>query len=118
MKSRRSSVHPFVGHTKMDALLREVPWAATSIGVPEKWPGTWRAAARLCLDSSFPMVLLLGEEFLFVYNDVVIPIVGGKHPDIVAQPTGTAWGEIWAEHIEPMVAQVMRTGEPQRSDDL
>jgi signal transduction histidine kinase len=118
MKSRQVASSPFVGQSKMDALLREYPWTKTSVGPPEKWPDSWRAAARLCLDSAFPMLLLLGEEFLFVYNDPCIPLTGAKHPEIIAQPTSRAWSEIWADPIEPMVRSVIATCEPTCSEDL
>lgn len=118
MKSRRAAASPFVGQSTMDALLREFPWSKTSVGAPERWPDTWRVAARLCLDSAFPMVVLLGEEFLFLYNDAVIPITGAKHPEIIGQPTGNAWAEIWTDPIEPMVRHVIATGKPAMSEDL
>ena len=80
MKTRAAAVHPFVGNSTMDGLLRQIDWSATSIGTPDTWPGTWRAAMRMVLDSFAPMVLLLGEEMLMVYNDACMPVVGGKHP--------------------------------------
>jgi signal transduction histidine kinase len=102
----------------MDELLRQFPWAKSSIGAPETWPDTWRAAARLCLDSAFPMILLLGEEFLFLYNDPVIPLTGGKHPHVLGMPAPTAWPEIWDDPIEPMVLHVIKTGDPSGSENL
>jgi signal transduction histidine kinase len=102
----------------MDDMHREYPWAKTSIGAPESWPDTWLAAARLCLDSSFPMILLLGQEYLFLYNDAVIPLTGGKHPQVLGMPASQAWPEIWDNPIEPMVSHVIKTGEPSGSDNL
>jgi len=102
----------------MDALLRRFDWSATSIGTPDTWPGTWRAALRMCLDSLVPMVVLLGEDFLMVYNDACVPVVGGKHPRCLGRPAATEWPEIWASIIEPMVRHVIETGDPAGSEDL
>ncbi len=119
MRSRRHSVsHPFVGSSVMDGLLRNIDWSATTIGTPDRWPGTWRAALRMCLDSFVPMVVLLGKDYLMVYNDACIPVVGGKHPRCLGQRAAMEWPEIWESIIEPMVLQVANTGEPAGSDDL
>src|SRR5690606_14039308 len=99
MASRRGALDPFTGKTTMDGLMRRFDWSKTAIGAPHTWPGTWRAAVRLALDSPFPMVVLLGEEFLFVYNDATIDIVGGKHPAILGEKTGSAWAEIWEDPV-------------------
>src|SRR6185436_489700 len=104
--------------SSQDALLREIDWARTSIGTPDKWPGTWRAAVRMVLDSFMPMVLLLGEEMLMVYNDACVPVVGGKHPRCLGKGAASEWPEIWASVIEPMVKHVLTTGEPTGSEDL
>jgi len=118
MASHRAGSNPFIGQSRMDELIRKFPWAKTSVGVPEKWPENWRSAARFCLDSSFPMILLLGDEFLFLYNDAVMPLAGAKHPMILGMPTSQAWSEIWENPIGPMVTGVIATGQPAGSDDL
>jgi signal transduction histidine kinase len=118
MASRRNASHPFTGKTAMDERMRRFDWSKTSIGTPGTWPGTWRAAVRLSLDSPFPMVTLLGEEFLFLYNDATIDIVGGKHPSILGQSTASAWAEIWENPVGPIIRHVMETGEPTATDAL
>jgi signal transduction histidine kinase len=118
MASRRTASHPFTGKTTMDELMRRFDWSKTSIGTPDTWPGTWRAAVRLSLDSPFPMVTLLGEEFVFLYNDATIDIVGGKHPAILGQSTATAWAEIWQDPVGPLVRHVQETGQPTATDTL
>ena len=118
MSPRRPVSHPFVGNSDMDVLLSRFDWAGTSVGTPDKWPGTWRAAMRVCLDSFVPMVVLLGKEFIMVYNDACVPVVGGKHPRCLGKAAATEWPEIWSGIIEPMVTHVTTTGEPAGSDDL
>jgi len=102
----------------MDALLREIDWSATTVGTPDSWPGTWRAAVRMCLDSFVPMVVLLGRDFLMLYNDACVPVVGGKHPRCLGKSAPQEWPEIWSSIIEPMAKHVVNTGEPAGSDDL
>src|SRR3954463_11733882 len=106
MKTRACAVHPFVGTSVMDGLLREIDWSKTSIGTPDNWPGTWRAATRMMLDSFAPMVLLLGAEMLMIYNDACKPVVGGKHPRCLGKPAPAEWPEIWDSIVEPMVRHV------------
>jgi signal transduction histidine kinase len=118
MASRRSAAHPFTGKTAMDALMRRFDWSRTPIGTPDTWPGTWHAAVRLSLDSPFPMVTLLGKEFIFLYNDATIDIVGGKHPAILGQRTASAWAEIWENPVGPIVRHVMATGQPTATETL
>jgi signal transduction histidine kinase len=118
MASRRNAAHPFTGRTAMDALMRRFDWSQTPIGTPDTWPGTWRAAVRLSLDSPFPMVTLLGKDYIFLYNDATIDIVGGKHPAILGQPTASAWPEIWENPVGPIVSHVMTTGQPTATETL
>ena len=118
MKPHRPAAHPFVGKSGMDALLRDLDWSGTSIGTPDTWPGTWRAAVRMCLDAFVPMVVLLGKEYLMLYNDACVPVVGGKHPRCLGKAAAQEWPEIWDSIIQPMVNHVVATGEPAGSDDL
>jgi signal transduction histidine kinase len=111
-------LHPFVGSSAQDGLLRRIDWSKTSVGTPDKWPGTWRAALRMCLDSFVPMVVLLGDEFIMIYNDACVPVVGGKHPRCLGRSAPKEWPEIWSSIIEPMVTHVITTGQPAGSDDL
>ena len=118
MTTRRVVVPPFVGNSGMDTLLRALDWSGTAVGTPDTWPGTWRAAVRMCLDSFVPMVVLLGRDFLMLYNDACVPVVGGKHPRCLGKSAALEWPEIWSSIIEPMAKHVVSTGEPAGSDDL
>src|SRR2546430_16640562 len=118
MSPRRTVSHPFVGNSAMDALLCRFDWASTSVGTPDKWPGTWRAAMRVCLDSLVPMVVLLGKEYIMVYNDACVPVVGGKHPRCLGKPAATEWPGTWARIIEPMGRHVTTPGGPAGPDGL
>ncbi len=64
--------------------MRAHPWAGTALGDPSAWPASLSVACRLCLTSSFPMVLWWGPELYFLYNDAYRSFLGDKHP---APPT-------------------------------
>lgn len=118
MNPRSSASSPFVGKSILDGLLRKVDWSKSSVGVPENWPGTWRAAARMCLDCAFPMVILLGEDFRMLYNDAAIPVIGGRHPGCLGKSAALEWPEVWEHPIGPMVMHAIATSEPTVSEDL
>ena len=85
----------FVGDGEMARLMRRHDWAATSLGVPDRWPTTLKVAIRLLLTSRFEMWLGWGPEINFFYNDAYRPTLGIKHPRSLAMPTQQLWPEIW-----------------------
>lgn len=116
--ARGQAMPPFVGRSVVDELCRGIDWARNPVGTPDTWPPTWRAAMRMALDSFMPMVLLFGKEFVMIYNDACIPVVGGKHPRCLGGSAPAEWPEIWSSVIEPMVQHVITTGDPAGSEDL
>jgi len=91
------------------ALVERTDWSATPLGPREAWPAALRAAVDVALGSRFPMIVLWGAELVQVYNDAMIPVLGGKHPAMGA-PAAEFWPEIW-DRLGPIVAGVMETGE-------
>ncbi|HET7536491.1 MAG TPA: PAS domain-containing protein, partial [Candidatus Didemnitutus sp.] len=47
-----------------------------------------------------------GPELVFLYNDAYLPIIGGRHPQAMGQPTREVWREIWSI-IAPMLSTAM-----------
>jgi len=60
--------------------------------------------------SARPTAVYWGSEFVFVYNDAMIPILDDKHPEAMGQPGREVFPEVW-ETIEPLLASVLTTGE-------
>ncbi|MBS2013771.1 MAG: response regulator [Deltaproteobacteria bacterium] len=91
--------------------MREVDWAATSIGHPSTWPSALHATIRLMLASRYAMWLGWGPELTFFYNDAYrVETLGKKHPRALGSPASEVWAEIW-EPIGPRIRHVLETGE-------
>ena len=103
--------------TESGELARSIDWSATSLGSPDTWPKTLRAAVRLCFSTRFPIFIAWGPDLVMLYNDGYRPMLGqDKHPGAMGAPAGEVWAEIWDE-IEPLFASVLETGEPTWSED-
>ena len=68
-------------------------WAATPLGPREQWSPSLRLIVDTIMASQFPMALRWGPEFVVIYNDGYLPILGEKHP----QALGARFREIWPE---------------------
>ena len=75
-----------------------------------------RSAVSICLNNRFPIVLYWGQQFVALYNDAYISILGEKHPWALGKPFEVAWVDIW-DVQEPVLKGVMETGIPSWSDD-
>ncbi len=54
------------------------------------------------LANSFPMLLWWGPDYIFLYNDAYIPILGLKHPWGLGLPVRECWSEIW-DVLKPLI---------------
>ncbi|MHA7135315.1 SpoIIE family protein phosphatase [Oerskovia turbata] len=98
-------------------LARSIDWSATSIGHPDTWPKTLRAAVRLCFSTRFPIFIGWGPELLMLYNDGYRAMLGTeKHPSAMGSPVKEVWSEIWTD-IEPFFAEVLATGKATWTED-
>lgn len=107
----------FVGEGAVLDVLRRKDWGASVLGPVGGWPPELRNAARICLHSSFQMAVLLGEHFVYLYNDAASALFGDKHPWALGQPVETVWPEAWPT-VGPMLEAVRASGKSTRSDDL
>ncbi len=96
--------------------LDAVDWSATPLGAVESWSPTLRNSVDLMLHSKFPMTLLWGPEFVMVYNDAYVEMIGDKHPAALGSTAQSVFGEAWP-FIGPMMAGVAESGVASRSDD-
>ena len=96
----------------------EFDWTAHPLGSPQSWPTEMRSVVAMVLTSSFPIVLWLDTDELFlIYNDAYIPILSDRHPAALGQRGQYAWWDVW-EPVQPMLAGVIETGEATWSRDL
>ncbi len=106
------------GAGEMGALVRSIRWRETPLGPLAEWPQSLRTTMSICLNSKFPIAVYWGPEFLMLYNQSLLPMVGPKkHPDALGQPASVVLAEIWGI-IEPLLRHVRSTGEAIWSEDL
>lgn len=93
------------GGGEMGRRIREHDWAATSLGEPHLWPQSLKTCIRIMLDSRQPIWIGWGKEWIKLYNDPYLSIIGGKHPWALGKPASEVWADIW-EDIAPLLKQV------------
>ncbi|GAA0225327.1 PP2C family protein-serine/threonine phosphatase [Cryptosporangium japonicum] len=84
---------------------RAVDWAATPLGPVESWSPTLRSTVDLALNSRFPVTLLWGPEYVLVYNEAYVQLIGDKHPGALGRRTQDVFSEIW-DTIGPLLESV------------
>jgi PAS domain S-box-containing protein len=106
------------GAGDMGVLVRSIDWRKTPLGALVQWPQSLRTTMGICLNSRFPIAVYWGSEYLMLYNQSLVPMVGPKkHPHALGQPASMVLAEIW-EIIEPLLRHVRTTGEATWSEDL
>lgn len=106
------------GKGEMIELIRNFNWSATSLGHPSSWPQSLITTLSNMLNSRFPMLLWWGPDLIQFYNDAYRPSLFGTdfHPHVLGSKAKDSWLEVWTI-IEPLVDQVINTGEPTWSED-
>src|SRR5580704_6110452 len=106
------------GAGEMGALLRAIDWRQTPLRALSESPQSLRTTMSICLNSRFPIAVYWGPEYLMLYNQSLVPMVGPKkHPQALGQPASVVLAEIWGI-IEPLLRHVRTTGEATWSEDL
>ena len=101
----------FAGGSEMSTLMRSFDWAASPLGPPETWCPTLQMMTRMLLSNSFPILLWWGPDFIQLYNDAYIPVLGEKHPDhALGRPFRECWSEVY--HVLGPLAEVPYQGGP------
>jgi PAS domain S-box-containing protein len=106
------------GAGELGELVRSIDWGKTLLGPLAQWPQSLRTTMSICLNSKFPIAVYWGPEYLMLYNQSLVPMVGPKkHPRALGQPASIVLAEIWGI-IEPLLRHVRTTGEATWSEDL
>ena len=97
VSSQAISAHDiFSNGGQMGSLMRSFDWASTQLGAPEGWSPTLQTMTRLLLSNSFPMLLWWGPDFIQLYNDAYVPVLGDKHPHrALGKPFRECWSEVY-----------------------
>lgn len=88
--------------------MQSMNWAATPLGPVEGWPQSLRAMIPTMLASRFAMRVVWGSEYVMLYNDAYLPVLGrDKHPRAMGAPTAKSFPELW-DIVEPLFQRVYR----------
>ncbi len=99
----------FVGDGQLAHVCRQRNWAQTPLGSIAGWPEALRSTANLVLNSRLPMTLAWGPQFVQIYNDGYVPILGEKHPEALGRTVRETYPEAWST-IDPLLMEVWDTG--------
>jgi len=101
----------------MQKLIRSFDWSTTPLGSPDTWSQSLRTTVSIILSNRFPMLLWWGADYISIYNDAYMPILGKKHPWALGQPVRECWSEIW--HIlQPLIDTPFKGGAATWMEDL
>jgi PAS domain S-box-containing protein len=90
------------GTSEMGRLIRSLDWSKTPLGPSETWSPALQTTVGLMMANRFPLLLWWGPEYISIYNDAYIPVLGLKHPKALGLPVRECWSEIW--HIlKPLI---------------
>ena len=103
---------------EMAALIRNYDWAGTPLGDPSRWSTSLRMMVRFMLANRFPHLLWWGPEYIQLYNDYYIPILGTKHPRAaLGERFKDCWHEVY--HIlGPLVDTPFNGGPSTWTEDI
>lgn len=99
----------------MGERIRSFDWGKTSLGSPERWDESLKSAAYLMLANRYPMFIWWGDEYINLYNDAYIPVLGKRHPSALGASAPTVWADVWSA-VGPQAEAVMRRGESTWND--
>jgi PAS domain S-box-containing protein len=100
----------FAGSSEMAARMRALDWSATPLGPVEQWPLALRTIVRVVLGSGYPMCILWGLDYVWLYNDAYRPMIGAKHPWALGRGAREVGAEAW-DFVRPLFERVMTQGQ-------
>jgi signal transduction histidine kinase/CheY-like chemotaxis protein len=90
------------GDGEMGARVRAFDWSKSPLGPRETWSPALRATLGVMLANRFPLLLWWGPDYISIYNDAYVPILGNKHPNALGLPVRECWSEIW-DILQPLI---------------
>jgi hypothetical protein len=121
-RSRRTSdendMDFFPDDSEVARLVREFDWAATPLGPLAQWSASLRMIVRFLLANRFPMLLWWGPDYIQIYNDHYVPVLGTKHPrEALGKPFRECWHEVY-DVLGPLVDTPFNGGPATWKDDI
>lgn len=105
------------GGSEMAERIRAFDWPKTPLGPIDSWSPALLTTVRILLANRFPLLLWWGPEYISIYNDAYIPILGKKHPSALGQPVHECWKEIWSI-LQPLIDTPFHGGPATWDTDL
>lgn len=105
------------GGGEMGERIRAFDWTRTPLGPASAWSQSLKTAVGILLNSGYPMYVSWGSDFIQIYNDAYLPILGTtKHPAALGTTSERSFAEIWND-IGPMFRTVMAEAKPSTFSD-
>jgi signal transduction histidine kinase/DNA-binding response OmpR family regulator len=101
-QSPEESSEWLAGAGEMAERIRRCDWSQTLLGPSARWSPALRTTVGLMVANRFPMLLWWGPDYISIYNDAYIPILGLKHPKALGLPVRECWSEIW-DILKPLI---------------
>ncbi len=114
---KNKSLEFLAGGGEMGERIRNFDWNNTVLGDYSQWSESLKATTAMMLSNRFPMLLWWGQDYICLYNDAYIPILGSKHPWALGKPVSECWHEIW-DVLKPLIDGPFFEGTPTWLEDL
>ncbi|SMQ61407.1 PAS domain S-box-containing protein [Devosia lucknowensis] len=75
-------------------LFNAFDWSSNPLGPIPDWPESLKGAVRLMVAASTPMVMIVGQDGILLYNTGYAEFAGKRHPQIFGMKCLEAWPEI------------------------
>src|SRR6201987_1020920 len=105
------------GEGEMGVHIRALDWSKSPLGPHESWSAALRATVGVMLANRFPLLLWWGPDYISIYNDAYVPILGKKHPEALGLPVRECWSEIW-DILKPLIDTPFKGGPATWSEDI
>jgi len=98
-------------------LIQKVDWAATSLGPVDDWPPELLLLFHLIILDPQPRILVLGPEYLLLYNEAYAEFIGEKHPAAIGRPMRIVFPDTYELAISDL-DKASATGRPHIKRDI
>jgi signal transduction histidine kinase/ActR/RegA family two-component response regulator len=93
----------FPGDGPAHAVIHQRDWSSTPLGSVADWSISLRAHVRAMLATRQPTSIFWGGDYVNLYNDGFIPLLGQKHPRAMGEGAREVWSDAW-----PVVGELLR----------
>lgn len=92
---RKDDPQAWLGKGEMAEAIRTHDWSETPLGDIENWPQSLKTALGICLRCPSPVAVYWGSDFITLYNDVCMRLMGAEHPTALGRPARALPARLW-----------------------